>query len=108
MPPRIFVHGGLGTGKTFLINAIHESMERHGFPLSSCALTGVASASLPDKRTMHSTFAFKVGKKGDQAMEALVDLSDTEFLNLRSRFDLESLELFVIDELSTIGKQITI
>ena len=83
-------------------------MERHGFPLSSCALTGVASASLPDKRTMHSTFAFKVGKKGDQAMEALVDLSDTEFLNLRSRFDLESLELFVIDELSTIGKQITI
>ena len=41
-------------------------------------------------------------------MEALVDLSDTELLNLRSRFDLESLELFVIDELSTIGKQITI
>ena len=79
-------------------------MERHGFCLSSCALTGVASASLPDKRTMHNTFAFKVGKTGQQEMESLVDLSDTELINLRTIFDLESLELFVIDELSTIGE----
>ena len=37
IPPRIFVHGGPGTGKTYLINAIHHasSMERHGFCLSS-------------------------------------------------------------------------
>ena len=26
-PPRVFVHGGTGIGKTFFINVIHESMK---------------------------------------------------------------------------------
>ena len=54
-PPRIFVHGGPGTGKTFLINAITANLEHHGFTQSSCALTGVASGNLPDRQMMHKT-----------------------------------------------------
>ena len=104
-PPRVFVHGGPGVGKTFLINAIHESMEKHGFSSSSCALTGVASGALPDKRTMHSTFGIKVGNKKQQDLQSFMELTNTELINVRARFNLESLELFVLDELSTIGTE---
>ena len=104
-PPRVFVHGGPGVGKTFLINAIHESMEKHGFSSSSCALTGVASGALPDKRTMHSTFGIKVGNKKQQDLQSFMELTNTELINVRARLNLESLELFVLDELSTIGTE---
>ncbi len=87
-PPRVFVHGGPGVGKTFLINAIQESMESHGFSSSSCALTGVASGALPDKRTMHSTFGIKVTTKKQQDLQFLIDLTITELINLRARFDI--------------------
>ena len=102
-PPRIFVHGGPGTGKTFLINAITENLEQHGFTQSSCALTGVASGNLPDRQTMHKTFGFKVRSKKGYNAASLDPLSHTQLVNLRSHFDLDKLALFTIDELSTIS-----
>ena len=103
VPPRIFVHGGPGSGKTFLINAITETLEYYGLSQSSCALTGVASGNLPDKQTMHKTFGFKVRNKRDD-VDSLTTLKNTELINLRARFNLATLALFTIDELSTISK----
>ena len=103
LPPRIFVHGGPGTGKTFLINAITENLENYGFTQSSCALTGVASGNLPDRKTMHKTFGFKVRNKKGFNPVSLDPLSNTKLVNLRSHFDLEKLALFTIDEISTIS-----
>lgn len=103
------MHAGPGTGKTYLINAISQNLERHGLTLSSCALTGVASENLPVKRTMHSTFGFKRAKNAKQAeMEFRMGLSDTKLENLRSRFQLKTLGLFVFDEITMIGKLPTI
>ena len=85
-PLRIFVRGGPGSGKTFLINAITENLEQYGFSQSSCALTKVASGNLPDKQTMHKTFGFKIkGKKTD--IKSLAELTNTQLFNLRARFD---------------------
>ena len=86
-----------------LINAITASLEHHGFTQSSCALTGVASGNLPDRQTMHKTFGFKVRQKKGFNAASLGPLSNTQLVNLRAHFDLDSLALFTIDEISTIS-----
>lgn len=52
---------------------------------------------------MHKTFGFKVRNKRDD-VDSLTTLKNTELINLRARFNLATLALFTIDELSTISK----
>ena len=110
-PPRLFVSGPGGTGKSYLINYLAELCRRHTAQLHRagstngmllCAPTGVAAANISGK-TIHSIFKLPVFKKGGVSTSNKVDafgklspLSPEFVRSLRAEFS--DLEMLVVDE----------
>ncbi|RYY33362.1 hypothetical protein EON62_04295, partial [archaeon] len=54
-PPKLLVHGGPGTGKTYTMTAVDTALRRMGLPgLLCCAFTASAAILLPSGGTPHS------------------------------------------------------
>jgi len=103
-PPRaplMVVQGGAGTGKSTIIDAMSQQMERvfrtpgdnpnHPY-IIKCAFTGTAAAKIMGQ-TMHSAFSFNFGNE----FLTLGDKSRDE-----KRKTLENLQVIIIDEYSMI------
>ena len=87
------VHGGGGTGKSFLINCICAELQRRHFQVVSTCPTGAGACQLPQGRTFHS--AFKINSK---------QLSAAAKKYLRQLFN-DRVRLVVVDEMSMLKAQ---
>lgn len=100
-PIQILVHGGPGTGKSFLTQCINKAAQDLGYTIICVAFTGIAAGNLPQGRTIHNLFVFSVA---DLKSTKFVDDLTTDKLNqLRSRLKTSSLIMLVIDEISYIS-----
>ena len=99
--PLLIIQGGAGTGKSTVIDALSQQMERilrksgdnptHPY-IIKCTFTGTAAANISGQ-TMHSSFSFNFGND----FLSLGDKSRDE-----KRKQLENLQLVIIDEYSMI------
>jgi hypothetical protein len=87
------VHGGGGTGKSYLVGCIGAELNRRRFQMVSTCPTGAGACQLPQGRTFHS--AFKVNSK---------DLSTATMASLKQLFN-DRVRLIVIDEMSMLQAQ---
>ena len=100
-PPLIIVQGGAGSGKSFVIDAISQHMEKilrssgdnpdHPYIIKA-AFTGTAAANIKGQ-TLHNAFSFGFGNE----FFSLSDIARDE-----RRTDLENLKIVIIDEFSMI------
>jgi hypothetical protein len=102
-PLHLIVHGGPGTGKSFLISCLQEKMLSMGVSMACVALTGIAASNLPRGRTIHSFFNFPVNMKGNLFLD---DLSVSALNRLKNKIDVKTLGVFVIDEISYISPEL--
>ena len=100
-PPNLMVHGGAGSGKTFLIKTlaqwVQHILQKPGDALNSpyvikSAFTGTA-ASLIEGMTLHSAFGFDFGNKHYSLSDKTRDAKKNIMRNLK---------LIVIDEISMV------
>ena len=99
--PLLVVQGGAGTGKSTVIDALSQQIEKifrkscdkpsHPY-IIKCAFTGTAAANIMGQ-TMHSAFSFNFGNE----FLSLGDKSRDE-----KRVQLENLQIVIIDEYSII------
>lgn len=95
-PPRIFMHGPGGTGKSFTLSCIDElfaAVEQHVVP---CALTGVACAAISCRdpaSTLHTTCQLDA-----ETMEIRKSLTAAETAFMTARF--RNCGLLAVDEIS--------
>jgi ATP-dependent DNA helicase PIF1 len=106
-PLRMFISGGGGTGKSFLLRAINElinrSTARRGCLV--CAPTGVAAFNVSG-RTIHNAFAIPVDQKHDASgdkriLDKLTGRREQEKLNL-----LRHVDYLIIDEISMVSDRL--
>jgi hypothetical protein len=95
-PPRVFMHGAGGTGKSFVLQCIDELFGTIGLHVVPCALTGVACAAISCRdpaRTLHYTCQLNA-----ETFEPIANLKahDEEFM--KDRFS--CCGLLVVDEIS--------
>lgn len=88
------LHGGGGTGKSALIRAIVNVLQRHQIDTVSTCPTGIGASHLKNGRTFHS--AFKTFRKGD--------LSENDLALLRLTFT-SRVQLIVVDEMSMLSAE---
>lgn len=100
-PFRLLVHGGPGTGKSFLARRMVQAAESLNFKVVSMALTGIAAGLLPGGDTCHHTLALSCGDI-DRYPKPLHPEKITE---LRRTLDRENLAIVIIDEISFIPAQ---
>lgn len=98
-PPMVMVHGGAGSGKSYVIQLIaewvHYILQKEGDSLScpyvlKTAFTGTA-ASLIEGMTLHSAFGFDFGNKHYSLSDKIRDMKKGQFKNL---------EIVIVDEVS--------
>ena len=99
--PLYMVHGGAGSGKTFLIKLIaewvHHTLQQPGDSMDQpyvlkTAFTGTA-ASLIEGMTLHSAFGFDFGNKHYSLSDKVRDRKKNQFKNL---------EMILLDEVSMV------
>ena len=103
----LFVSGGAGTGKSYLISAIFQMalrmFQREGenpedIHVLLTAPTGTAAHNISGT-TLHSAFLLPLGQT-----QSFCKLSDDKRSTLRSK--LGNLELLIIDEISMVGSNL--
>ena len=90
----LFITGGAGSGKSFLLKRLTEAMKREGRQIIVCAPTGTAAAGIGGS-TIHRAFSLSAGrtisiKKGKPAIVSK---------NLKT---VESADAVIIDEISMV------
>jgi len=100
-PFRICLHGGPGTGKTYLSNAIVQAAQKAGYAVSCVAPTGIAAAGLPAGRTVHNFLGVGLLNR-DDTHEYLPAPTDARLAEFRREHDAARLRLLVIDEISNL------
>ena len=103
-PIHILVHGGPGTGKSFLTSCINKAAQNIGYTISCIAFTGIAASNLPNGRTIHNQLNFSV--KDLKLKKFVPDLSTDKLNQLRSNLKTSNLILLVIDEISYISPEV--
>lgn len=95
-PPRVFMHGPGGTGKSFVLECIDELFGTVGLHVVPCALTGVACAAISCRdpaRTLHYTCQLNA-----ETLEPIANLKAHDEDFMRDRF--EFCGLLAVDEIS--------
>lgn len=93
----IFLTGGAGVGKSFLLRALIASMENEGYKVAKLASTGMA-ASLITGQTLHSFFNLGICSHS-------FDLERLGKVNIDKKLTklLRQIDLIVIDEISMVS-----
>lgn len=100
---RIILHGGPGTGKSFLAKCIKELANESHFTIGCLAPTGIAASNLPNGRTIHNFCGISVSHSGDRMLEKPT-ASTLSILKERAKVD--TIALLVIDEISNVGPRL--
>jgi hypothetical protein len=100
-PFRLLLHGGPGTGKTYLCQAIVQAAQNAGYASSCIAPTGIAAAGLPAGRTVHNFLGIGILKK-DQRQAYLPSPTAEKIALFREEHQAGRLRLLVIDEISNL------
>jgi ATP-dependent exoDNAse (exonuclease V) alpha subunit len=95
-PKFIFVDGPGGTGKTFLFNALLDSVRRTGSIALAVAHSGTAATLLKGGRTAHSTFKIPI-ELSSESMCNITPTSDTAEL-------IRQAKIIIWDEASMISR----
>ena len=82
-PIHILVHGGPGTGKSFLTRCINNAAQDMEYSIMCVAFTGIAAANLPNGRTIQNHFNFTISDLNKSTF--VPDLSTDKLNQLRSR-----------------------
>ncbi|KZS03136.1 Uncharacterized protein APZ42_034213 [Daphnia magna] len=93
-PLRFLVHGGPGTGKSFLAKRIQERTEEMGLQIACVALTGIAAGIMPQGTTCHHRLAIRCGTTRRRP----TPLQREKLLQLQCKLQKESLAMVIIDE----------
>ena len=101
-PLHLMVHGGPGTGKSFLTSCLMQKAQSMGISVACLAYTGIAASNLPKGRTIHSFFSFSVDQNSNVWAD---DLSTNSLNRLRNKIDVASLGVLVIDEIFYISPE---
>jgi hypothetical protein len=99
----IFLHGGPGTGKSFLEKCIDELALEYKFTIGCMAPTGIAASNLPEGRTIHNFCGIPVSNSNDSCLEKP---TVTTLNNLRDRTQVSTIGLVLIDEISNVGPRL--
>ena len=93
----VFVTGGAGVGKSFLLRALIASCENEGLKIAKLASTGMA-ASLIGGQTLHSFFNLGICSHS-------FDLERSGKINISKKLSklLKSIDVIVIDEISMVS-----
>lgn len=97
-PLRVLVHGGPGTGKSFLTKRIQERAEEMGLQIACMALTGIAAGIMPQGTTCHHRLAIRCGTTHRRP----TPLQREKLLQLQCKLQKESLAMVIIDEVSFV------
>lgn len=92
----IFLTGGAGTGKSFVLSRFSEFCESEGIFLNKCASTGVAAINI-NSQTLHSFLGVGIAEGSVEVVVAKVKK------NKLARKRLENCRLLFIDEISMIS-----
>jgi hypothetical protein len=101
-PFRILVHGGPGTGKSFLIGSILQAALDVNLTVACIAPTGIAASKLPNGRTIHNFFSFPIFH---DTRVYLSKPNHFKLATLQQQAKHQSLALLVIDEISYVGPE---
>jgi len=97
-PLRFLVHGGPGTGKSFLTKRIKKLSERFNVNVECMAMTGIAGGIMPGGSTCHHKLSLPVCDMNENPK-----LLKPEKVNqLQHRIKSDSLAMVIIDEISFI------
>ncbi len=99
-PIHLLVHGGPGTGKSFLAKCIYEVALKYQFTIGCIAPTGIAASNLPNGRTAHNFCGIPITHCKDAYLEKP---SPTNLSALQNRVQHTTLALLLIDEISNLG-----
>lgn len=97
-PLELLIHGGPGTGKSFLIKKIVETAETYNLRVVCMALTGIAAGLLPDGDTCHHTLCLSIAATDHYPRP----LKPDKLTQLRNSLDRERLAMIIIDEISFV------
>jgi len=98
----ILIHGGPGTGKSFLARKIAERAEANGMKLCCAGPTGISSSLLSEGRTLHSLFDLPAKKaKGISVNKENLRKLNPERLSIMKK-RLKNIDGIIIDEMSMI------
>ena len=102
-PFRLFVHGGPGTGKSFLCNMIVEAAQTSGYAVRCIAPTGIAAANLPTGRTIHNflSISFQDWDERNRYLDERF-ITNEKMTLFRKQHDAARLRMIIIDEISNM------
>ena len=102
-PPILLIHGGPGTGKSFLVSAISDRAHELGLGDMSCAYTGAAASNLRGGQTILSMLGIDMTHPGIN--EHLPRLSPVALARLRVAFRYDrpdQVAVIFLDEVSLV------
>jgi len=97
-PLELLIHGGPGTGKSFLIKKIVETAGTYNLRVVCMALTGIAAGLLPDGDTCHHTLCLSIAATDHYPRP----LKPEKLTQLRNSLDRDRLAMIIIDEISFV------
>lgn len=95
----LFVTGGAGTGKSFLLNRLSEFCEDQGLMLSKTSSTGVSAINI-GAQTLHSFLGIGLG---DGTAKSLIERVAK---NKKARQRIQSCKVLFIDEISMVSGEL--
>lgn len=101
-PLRKLIHGGPGTGKSFLVRCVHRRARQLGFNDACIAMTGVASNQLPNGHTCHTALAINPTTSVNRFP---AKLTATQLEKTRRRLRHDQLRIIFIDEASHVNSE---
>jgi hypothetical protein len=93
---QLLIHGGPGTGKSFVANAIYKRLNKFQHNVLLCAPTGVAATLLDCGRTLHGLLELPFDKN-----DIFIELGATTLAGLITRF--ENVVAIIVDEVSFLS-----